>query len=64
MLAELGHRFANPFQTALDRIRHKSVFIEGRGIHALGETGNGLNVLDDIEQTAGGIVRRQGRGPC
>ena len=63
LIAELSYRFADAFETPLDRIGHETVFFEGRSVHAFRVAGNRLAVLDNIEQTAGGLVRRQGSGP-
>ena len=63
LVAELGYRLADAFKTTLDRIGNESIFPERRPVHTFGVPGDALAVLDNIEQTAGRLVRRQVFGP-
>jgi hypothetical protein len=57
LVAELGQRFANTFETPLHRIGYESVFFEGRRVQVFRVSVDRLTVLNNIERRLAGLSK-------
>ncbi len=59
LVPQFSRRFADPFETPLNRIVGFTVFLERGSIHSGDVLLNRLRVFNDVFQTACGLFRRQ-----
>jgi hypothetical protein len=63
LLDQFGGCLPDPISTPFDGVIGFAVFLESRRIHARRYRKNGLSVLDDVHEPAGGLSEGKGAVP-